>query len=268
MHLPDAGRRDWAPGPSGGTAAPARRPARSSRPRPRAPGAIGGASAWSVASARCASSRQPLEDEAEQLPDLHHRPLHLPQLAGRVLGRADDEAGVELGSRSSEAPTWRTRCAVQSAPRRALSRHMRAERAMRARRSGSRRAVAVATPAAAAPMAIRAGSPRGSSGLRRAGRVEPASDGIGGQQVVRERLAGDLARPVRAGVEPVERHLDAGQVLVSGPGRAGLRARSRLDVRPGLRGAVAARSTSPASVGHAPRGDPCPLAGGQRFAPA
>ena len=40
---------------------------------------------------------QPLEDEAEQLADLHHRALHLAELAGGVLRRADHEAGVELG---------------------------------------------------------------------------------------------------------------------------------------------------------------------------
>ena len=40
---------------------------------------------------------QLLEDEAEQLPDLHERALHLAELAGRALRGADREALIELG---------------------------------------------------------------------------------------------------------------------------------------------------------------------------
>ena len=70
---------------------------------------------------------QSLEDEAEQLPDLHQRALHLAELAGRVLRGADDEAGVELGpplvGRSGPAdlvgrPVRTAPCAQSPHPRR------------------------------------------------------------------------------------------------------------------------------------------------------
>ena len=42
--------------------------------------------------------RQALEDEPEQLADLHERALHLAHGGRGVLGRPDGEAGVELGA--------------------------------------------------------------------------------------------------------------------------------------------------------------------------
>ena len=39
-----------------------------------------------------------LDDEADQLTGLHQRALHLTELAGHILGRADRRSGLELGA--------------------------------------------------------------------------------------------------------------------------------------------------------------------------
>ena len=87
---------------------------------------------------------QALGDEADQLAELHDGALHVAELVGDVLGRADGELLLEAALRSSSAPTPRTLTTAQWAPRRVVSRQTRAERSMRLRRCGSRRAMPAA----------------------------------------------------------------------------------------------------------------------------
>ena len=99
-------------------------------------GAIGGASACSVASARCASSGSPSRMKLSSCPIFMSAPFIWPSSraassAVRMAKRASSSA-----RRSSDAPARRTWLAVQSAPRRALSRHTRADRETRARSMG------------------------------------------------------------------------------------------------------------------------------------
>ena len=270
MDLADAGRRDRLRRPSGGTGARASSPSSLRTTDAASPGAIGGASAWRVASARCASSGRPSRMKPSSCPIFIIAPFICPSSraassAVRMTKRVSSSA-----SRSSEAPALRTRCAVQSAPRRALSRHTRAERARRARRCGSRRATAPPRPPAARGAdghGAAAAHHGGGGGLRRAALAGGSrrATGSAASSVVRQRLAGDLARPVGAGVEPVERHLDPGQVLRDpvqlgrGPRRCrcrpaavgGRRRRSREDIA----GERRRRRASEA--------DPCPAAGGR-----
>ena len=137
VDLPDARRGHRFRLPVAGRCARGRRPAPAGRPSAARLGAIGGASACSVASARWASSGSPSRMKPSSCPIFISAPFIWPSSraassAVRMTKRASSSA-----RRSSDAPARRTWWAVQSAPRRALRRHTRADRETRARRWGS-----------------------------------------------------------------------------------------------------------------------------------
>jgi hypothetical protein len=190
VHLPDAGGGHRCACQSRNTfcgAAPS-----SARTTPSAAsGAIGGASDCSADKRLLRLGRKRLHDEAEQLPELHQRALHVAQLASDVLRCADGERRCRAprGAPVGDQPTCRD--GPRSAPLRAVSRHTRSVRRRSARCSRPCRRLT--------PGSLRCGATGG---------------GVLGQQLGRQLLTGDLVGPVRAGIEPGQRHLDVGEVAL------------------------------------------------------
>ena len=123
------------------------------RPPRRGEGAMGGTSAWRVASAACASGGRPSAMKPISWPAFMIAPFMLPSSratssAVRIANRCSSAARA---SASALAP--RTFTTAKWAPRRAVSLQTRADRRTRFRRSGSASATDAATPAATSPVA-------------------------------------------------------------------------------------------------------------------
>ena len=177
-------------------------------------GAIGGTSAWSVASAACASGGRPSAMKREHLARLHDGALHVAELACHVLGRADRELLLERGPRLGVArgPRDLHHREVRAAPGGQPPDPSRALEAVAAVSVGEREA------------GSDAGSDKTSGERRRrhlAGHGRPRSARAGGaarlgrssrQPLVADRLAADLARLVGAVVEAGHRWFDTREV--------------------------------------------------------
>ena len=197
----------------------------SSRTTPSARlGAIGGTSACSVASAACASGGRPSAMNEIIWPAFMMAPFMLPSTSATSSAVRMANCSSSRARSSSVALRPRTFIAAQCAPRRVVSRHTRAWRSSRWRRSRSESATPTPAPASR-PVAMPSGIPLRNGGAS----AQPVGRGAwpsatawsstqkrvrrhGFEAGVADGLAARLTRPVGAVVEPAQRVLDVAQL--------------------------------------------------------
>ena len=211
VHLADAGRGDRLRPASRGRPARAAAPSSSVTTRPASSGAIGGASACSVASACWASSGSASMMKLSSWPNFISAPFicpargrRPPPCGWRTARRARRRVALVVAPRD-QRPT--DAASVSAAVAHAVARRAAAERSRvpdRGRRDGAPRRDE-------RRLGRRHRAQVSDVGVRRATRARRRRR-VGSEQLVGQRLAGDLVGPVGAGVEPGQRDLDVGEI--------------------------------------------------------
>ena len=175
-------------------------------------GAIGAASACSAARACCASSGSPSAMKLTIWPTFISTPFICPSsLATSAAVRMANWASSSA-RRSAGVIIRLARVVAKRPALRAVSFHIRRVRQLVTAVILRRSRAAAAAPAPTPPVTITARLVRFIRSGRSVG-SRPTGGRVGFEQLVADRLAGDLIGPVGAVLEPFESVLDSGQVL-------------------------------------------------------